>query len=123
MSADLRVVTKTYDLILWLIPRVEKFPRSQRFVLGDRIETTALEILETLIDAASEPDKGVHLRRANLALEKLRYLIRIAKDLRFISLAGKRCPVPFLRGSNPSTPEGRQKGRFYGDMSMVFPDS
>ena len=31
-------VTKAYDLLLWLIDHVGKFPRSHRFVLGDRIE-------------------------------------------------------------------------------------
>lgn len=35
----------------WLIPTVEKFPRSQRFLLGDRIQSTALDVLERLIEA------------------------------------------------------------------------
>jgi hypothetical protein len=30
-------VTKAYDLLFWLINYVGKFPRSHRFVLGDRI--------------------------------------------------------------------------------------
>ena len=34
-----------YRVLLWLIPTVEKFPRKQKFVLGDRIENTALELL------------------------------------------------------------------------------
>jgi hypothetical protein len=40
-----------YRFILWLVPTVEKFPRSQKFLLGDRIQTTALDVLERLIDA------------------------------------------------------------------------
>jgi hypothetical protein len=35
-------VTKAYDLLLWLINHVGKFPRSHRFVLGDRIESQIL---------------------------------------------------------------------------------
>jgi hypothetical protein len=31
------VVVKTYDLVLWLLPKVEKFPRSYRFSVGDRM--------------------------------------------------------------------------------------
>lgn len=27
--------------LLWLIPTVEKFPRSQKFLLGDRIQDTS----------------------------------------------------------------------------------
>lgn len=40
-----------YQFVLWLIPTVEKFPRSQKFQLGDRIQTTALAVLELLIEA------------------------------------------------------------------------
>ena len=31
------VVGKTYDLLLWLLPKAEKFPRSYRFSIGDRV--------------------------------------------------------------------------------------
>jgi hypothetical protein len=33
------VFTKAYDLLFWLINHVGKFPRSHRFVLGERIES------------------------------------------------------------------------------------
>ncbi len=38
MSKEVDAITKLYDFILWMIPKLEKFPRSQKFVLGDRIE-------------------------------------------------------------------------------------
>ena len=31
-----------YRFLLWLVPAVERFPRSQKFLLGDRIQGTAL---------------------------------------------------------------------------------
>lgn len=34
---------KAYQFLVWLVPTVEKFPRSQRFLLGDRIQTMALD--------------------------------------------------------------------------------
>lgn len=37
---------KAYGFLAWLIPTLEKFPRSQRFLLGDRIESAALDVLE-----------------------------------------------------------------------------
>ena len=40
-----------YRFLLWLVPTVEKFPRSQKFLLGDRIQATALDVLERLIEA------------------------------------------------------------------------
>jgi hypothetical protein len=36
------VIQRHYDFLLWLMERVEKFPRPSRPVLGDRIEETAL---------------------------------------------------------------------------------
>jgi hypothetical protein len=42
---------KTYQFLLWLIPAVEKFPRAQKFLLGDRMQTLALDVQESLIEA------------------------------------------------------------------------
>jgi hypothetical protein len=30
---DINALTKIYDLLLWMIPVIEKFPKSQRFLL------------------------------------------------------------------------------------------
>lgn len=68
----------------WLIPAVEKFPRSQKFLLGDRMQTTALDVLERLIEATYSRDRTAALKAANLGLEKLRHLSRLAYDLRHI---------------------------------------
>lgn len=48
---ELTVITKTYDLILWFCNHTSKFPRNQRFVLGERIERNLYNLLETLIAA------------------------------------------------------------------------
>ncbi|ETW97546.1 MAG: hypothetical protein ETSY1_22235 [Candidatus Entotheonella factor] len=76
------VIDKLYDLILWMLPHIAKFPRSQRFVLGDRIERSMLDVQDLLIEAAYSRRKTELLRQANIQLEKIRYLIRLAKDLR-----------------------------------------
>jgi hypothetical protein len=73
-----------YQVLAWLLPTVEKFPRSHKFTLGARIETTALNVLEALIEATYTRDRTQHLRRANLGIEKLRFLIRLATDLRLL---------------------------------------
>ena len=39
-----------YWFMLRLAPALERLPRSQKFLLGDRIEGTALEVLESLIE-------------------------------------------------------------------------
>ena len=30
MSKEMVIFTRTYDLLLWLLPRCEKFPKAQR---------------------------------------------------------------------------------------------
>ena len=73
-----------YRFVLWLVPTVERFPRSQKFLLGDRLQATALDVLERLIDATYTRARGPHLAAANLGIEKLRYLCRLAKDLQHL---------------------------------------
>ncbi len=81
------VVSDAYELLKWLIDHVGKFPRSHRFVLGERIETAMLDLLMFLIEAAYQRDaKKRLLQCANLELEKVRLLIRLGKDLGFTSL-------------------------------------
>jgi hypothetical protein len=65
----------------WLVPTVETFPRSQKFLLGDRVQTAALDVLERLIEATYDRNRAAALRAANLGVEKLRHLLRLAHDL------------------------------------------
>ena len=73
-----------YQFILWLMAVVEKFPRSHKFSVGDRIQVTALDVLEALVEATYTKDRNQHLRAANLGIEKLRFLLRLAADLRML---------------------------------------
>lgn len=77
-----------YQFLLWLILHLEKFPRSQKFLLGDRLQTQALSVLESLIAATYlGQERTRHLRSANLELEKVRFGIRLAKDLGHLDFA------------------------------------
>ncbi|MDF0676804.1 MAG: hypothetical protein P0120_21075 [Nitrospira sp.] len=37
-----QAVQSCHELLLWLIPQIDKFPRSRRFTLGERIEAGML---------------------------------------------------------------------------------
>jgi hypothetical protein len=78
---EVSVVTKMYDFAKWLLPLLAQFPRAHRFTLGDRIEDGVLEVLDLLVEASYTRDKRELLRRANVRLERVRYLMRLAKDL------------------------------------------
>jgi hypothetical protein len=45
------VLEKTYQFVLWVVMAVEKMLRAHKFTLGDRIQNTALDALENLIEA------------------------------------------------------------------------
>lgn len=83
---NLPIFEKTYELILWLYPAVNKFPKSQRFVLGQQIENTALNILKGIIQANAERAKLPYLKQVSVELDKLRIIIRLAKDMKFFSV-------------------------------------
>lgn len=86
MLEQLTIFEKTYQFILWLYPAVHKFPKAQRFVLGQQIENTALDILRGVIRANAERDKLPLLRRVSVDLDTLRILLRLSKDLEFLSV-------------------------------------
>lgn len=77
---------KWYQFLRWLVPTVEKFPKAQKFTLGDRIQSGALDVLERLIEATYSREARPALAAANLGLEKLRFLFRLATDLKLLDL-------------------------------------
>jgi hypothetical protein len=85
-SEELTVITKTYDLILWCCNHTSKFPRSHRFVLGERIECNLYSLLETLVRAKYTKQRQRLLEEANLNLEVLRFQMRQAKDLQCLKV-------------------------------------
>jgi len=86
MLKDLVIYQKIYDFVLWLHPVVAKFPKSQRFVLGQRIENKTLDLVHSTIVANASRDKSAALKQASAELDELRMLVRLAKDLHFVSV-------------------------------------
>ena len=52
MPKEVDAITKLYDFLLWIIPKLEKFPRSQKFLIADLIGTVLLVVLNLLIEMA-----------------------------------------------------------------------
>src|SRR5215470_18506202 len=75
-----------FQFLMWLVPAIEKFPRTQKFLLGDRIQTTALDVLECLIEATYTRDRRGQLARANLGIESC--ASSFGSPLSYISLIG-----------------------------------
>jgi hypothetical protein len=45
-------VTKAYDFVLWLLPKVESFPRAHKFTVGERLSANGMDLLSLLVEAA-----------------------------------------------------------------------
>jgi hypothetical protein len=85
MAESDNLLTKLQGLLVYLIPQLNKFPRDQKFVLGDRIETKLLEVQESCLRAYYGREKRAHLIEANMTLEITRHLVRLAHALRLLS--------------------------------------
>jgi len=84
-SAPPAAVDACHELLKWIIPRLDDMPRTRRFTLGAQIEQGLLELLKLLVRAAYTRDKAPLLQRANLELEVLRHLWRLAHELQLIA--------------------------------------
>lgn len=89
-SQLLPAVQKAYDVNRWLLPRVERFSRRYKFTLGDRLQTTALDLCLALVEATHSRAKERPLHRANRLLDQLRILIRLAADVEELTAAQLR---------------------------------
>ena len=74
-------VGKTYDFVLWLLPKVEKFSRAYRFTIGERLSAHGLDLLVLVVEAAYATSKEELLNQANRKINGTRYLLRLAKDV------------------------------------------
>ena len=80
-----KAISDCHQFLKWLIPQLDKFPRSRKFTLGERIESGALKVLEKLVEAAYSRRKLDLLAEANTQLDVLRHLWRLSYELKVIS--------------------------------------
>jgi hypothetical protein len=79
MARESPLFVKTFDLLAYLLPVVEKFPRSQRALMGQRIQGIGFGLLDLLLSArkCSIEERPDLLRQADVELDKLRYTVRL----------------------------------------------
>ena len=84
--SDLPIIQKTYDLITWYVPILNRLPRNHKFVLGDRMVAGLYTLLENLLKARYEHHKLPRLEALNSELDVLRYQTRLLKDFELVSV-------------------------------------
>lgn len=78
---------KTYDFLGWLIPLTLKFPKSQRFLLAERLSAMALNFYDLILDAVMQPEQqDERLDAADKLLTKIRLYLRLSYDVQCINL-------------------------------------
>jgi hypothetical protein len=85
MAEEFKVIQKSYDFCRWLMGHTNKFPRSHRFSIAVRLENHFLEFLEHLVIANHRKVKLPLLQAADEELIKVRLLIRLSHDEKFIN--------------------------------------
>lgn len=83
--SELIALQKAYDCYLYLHIVLKKFPKSEKFVLSADIKLTFFEMLKLFLIANKSAYKKKLLYEADVQLDLLRFRIRIAYDLKFMS--------------------------------------
>ncbi|MBL8528805.1 MAG: diversity-generating retroelement protein Avd [Burkholderiales bacterium] len=87
MAEELVLLTRLSDLLVWLLPKSEKFPRTYRFTVTQRMMDAALDCQEAVFAAQSHrgETRKVNLRNADEALNRLRLYLRLAHRWQWLS--------------------------------------
>ena len=82
--SELSIIQKTYDLIKWYVPILNKLPRDHKLLLGNRIITELYNILDNLIMAQYAKKKLGYLQPINARLQILRHQTRLLLDFKLM---------------------------------------
>lgn len=86
MAEDLQLFVKWEEFLKWLLTMTEKFPKKVRFTFTSRIDNLALDILEQIIECRYDRSaRQAGLKKMNIGFEKMRILLRICHQLRYLS--------------------------------------
>ncbi|HCZ14310.1 MAG TPA: diversity-generating retroelement protein Avd [Candidatus Accumulibacter sp.] len=74
------ILTRCFDLLAWLVPKSETFPRAHRHTVVQRLVDSALDFQELLFRArkATGTTRRQRLQEADARLDQLRLYLRLA---------------------------------------------
>jgi hypothetical protein len=80
MSQEMPIFTRSFDLLSWLLPASNHFPRAHRHTFTRRMLDAAFDLRELLEEANLRRGRARYerLQRADEALARLRVYIRLA---------------------------------------------
>jgi four helix bundle protein len=86
-TQEMVIFTRTQDLLLWLIPLTNHFPRTMRHTFTQRLLDAAFDLRERLEEANYRKGQArlERLTRADEALARLRLYLRLAARLQWLT--------------------------------------
>ncbi|MCB8947913.1 MAG: diversity-generating retroelement protein Avd [Ardenticatenaceae bacterium] len=80
---EMPIFTRTFDMLAWLLPATNHFPRSHRHSFTQRLLDAAFDLSEALQEANMRfgAARIERLKSADESLDKLRYYLRLAARL------------------------------------------
>ena len=86
MEKELRILEKVYEMILYYHCLYVKIPKAHKYNLGEKITDNLLSFYILVEQIDKDSDKKNWIKEIDLKLDIIRLLIRMAKDLRIVSL-------------------------------------
>jgi len=103
-AKEMLVIKRGYDFSKWLLNHTGKFPKSHRFSVAAKLENAILDFIELATVANLRREKLPLLKQADEALARIRLLLRLSYEMRFINL------VSYEYGSKQLVELGRLLG-------------
>jgi hypothetical protein len=85
MQRQSPIFSRTYDLVQWLLPHTNSWPRSYRFTLTQELVRATLRFQERLLEASMTDDTTRRLEQADIELAKMRLYLRLGNDLKLLT--------------------------------------
>ncbi|GJD16806.1 unknown protein [Rivularia sp. IAM M-261] len=78
--SDLPIINKTYELIKWYVPILNRMPKDHKFGISDRIINRLYDLLEGFSEARYDSEKLDKLNKLNAKIDILRIFTRLLHD-------------------------------------------
>lgn len=88
MASEMPIYIQTHDMLAWLLPHLESWPRSQRFFLAREVTDSATHFYRSLLRArkVDQADRIRALLDADVELETLKGLLRLGQELEYMNV-------------------------------------
>jgi hypothetical protein len=83
MLDNLKLYKESYDFLLYMYPEIKKFPKSDRYALGEDIKKTIISLISKI--TLFSKHKINNLKEIDSDLELLRIYVRLSFNLKIIS--------------------------------------